>query len=53
MVKAKYPDFGPTFANEKLLALHGLVLSTSALRLGMVKAGQWRSRKQKKVFRPT
>ena len=50
LVKAKYPDFGPTFANEKLLALHGVVLSTSVLRLGMVKDGQWRSRKQKKAL---
>jgi len=50
LVKAKYPDFGPTFANEKLLALHGVVLSTSVLRLGMVQDGQWRSRKQKKAL---
>lgn len=50
LVKAKYPDFGPTFANEKLLTLHGVVLSTSVLRLGMVKDGQWRSRKQKKAL---
>jgi hypothetical protein len=50
LVKAKYPDFGPTFANEKLLALHGVVLSTSVLRLGMVRDGQWRSRKQKKAL---
>lgn len=50
LVKAKYPDFGPTFANEKLLELHKVSLSTTALRLGMVKAGQWRSRKQKKAL---
>jgi len=50
LVKAKYPDFGPTFANEKLLALHGVVLSTSVLRLGMVQEGLWRSRKQKKTL---
>lgn len=50
LVKAKYPDFGPTFANEKLLELHKVSLSTTALRLGMVKSGQWRSRKQKKAL---
>ena len=35
-VRALYPDFGPTLANEKLLADHGLVLSTESLRQLMI-----------------
>ena len=42
LVKAKYPDFGPTFANEKLLERHGIEISTYALRRGMIQAGLWR-----------
>jgi hypothetical protein len=40
----RYAGFGPTFANEKLRATHGLVLSTPTLRAGMVGAGLWKSR---------
>ena len=47
LIKAKYWDFGPTFANEKLQKIHGIVLSTPTLRKGMVQAGIWKSRKQK------
>jgi len=47
LVQARYPDFGPTFANEKLRMVHGLVLSTFALRQGMIQAGLWRPRAQR------
>jgi hypothetical protein len=42
LVRQHYPDFGPTFANEKLRERHGLVVSTWALRQGMIQAGLWR-----------
>lgn len=44
LVKTHYPDFGPTFATEKLRSRHRLILSTSTLRRGMVAAGIWRPR---------
>jgi hypothetical protein len=46
-VKTLYPDFGPTFANEKLKKVHGIVLSTRTLRQEMIQAGLWRPRKHK------
>src|SRR3989338_2068671 len=36
LVKTRYPDFGPTFAAEKLRERHRLVLSTETLRQGMI-----------------
>jgi hypothetical protein len=41
----RYQGFGPTFANEKLLKNHGLVLSTPVLRQGMIREGLWKARK--------
>lgn len=51
LVKTKYPDFGPSFANEKLLELHHIVISTSTLRKAMIEAGIWHSRKHKATHR--
>jgi hypothetical protein len=51
LVATHYHDFGPTFANEKLLERHGLELSTFALRQGMVKEGLWRPRRHKPFHR--
>jgi hypothetical protein len=42
-VKERYPDFGPTFANEKL-AVDGIHLSTNALRSLMIREGIWKSK---------
>ena len=36
LVRDKYPDFGPTFACEKLRELHELALSAETLRKWMV-----------------
>lgn len=41
----RYAGFGPTFANEKLLATHKVTLSDSVLRRGMIEAGLWAPRK--------
>jgi len=46
LVKTRYPDFGPTFANEKLRERHHVALSTWTLRRGMIRAGLWRPRRQ-------
>lgn len=45
IVKSKYSDFGPTFANEKLFKIHKLVLSTPTLNRAMTKEGLWKPRK--------
>lgn len=45
LVKRHYPDFGPTFAAEKLRERHRLALSSWTLRQGMIRAGLWHPRK--------
>ena len=55
LIRRHYPDFGPTFANEKLRARHYLVLSTETLRQGMLRAGLWMPRCQRtrhRAWRP-
>lgn len=51
LVKSKYSDFGPTFANEKLCEIHGINLSVFALRNAMIKEGLWRQKKIKPKHR--
>ena len=55
LVKRHYPDFGPTFATEKLHERHRLVLSAWTLRQGMLRAGLWKPRRQRprhRTWRP-
>ena len=55
LVKAYYPDFGPTFATEKLRERHHLGLSTETLRQAMRRAGLWTPRRQRarhRAWRP-
>lgn len=55
LVQRHYPDFGPTFANEKLRERHHLVLSTGTLRQGMIATGLWRPRHRRcphRAWRP-
>lgn len=48
IIKDKYPDFGPTFAAEKLLELHDIHYCDETIRRIMITAGLWRSKKHKK-----
>ena len=41
LVRKKYSDFGPTFAAEKLLDNHGILLDHETLRRLMIKDGVW------------
>jgi hypothetical protein len=41
LVRARYDDFGPTLAREKLLECHGLRVSTETLRKWMTGDGLW------------
>ncbi|MBI3330768.1 MAG: ISNCY family transposase, partial [Candidatus Omnitrophica bacterium] len=55
LVTRHYPDFGPTFASEKLRERHRLVLSAWTLRQGRIRAGLWRPRRQRprhRTWRP-
>ena len=51
LVKLRYHDFMPTFANEKLFEEHGIKLSVSVLRLAMIKDGIYRLKKHKPKHR--
>jgi hypothetical protein len=48
LVQLHYADFGPTFANEKLRELHGIILSTESLRTLMRQAGLWKAKARKR-----
>lgn len=41
LVRARYSDFGPTLAREKLLECHGVGVSTETLRKWMTEDGLW------------
>ena len=51
LVATHYHDFGPAFANEKLLERHQITLGTTTLRRGMIEAGIWRARRSKPFHR--
>jgi hypothetical protein len=46
-VRERYPDFGPTFAHQKLTEDHGLACSVETLRGWMTAAGLWVPRAQR------
>jgi hypothetical protein len=54
LVAKRYPDFGPTFACEKLREAHGFDLSVATVRRLMTAAGFWIPRKLRppKVHQP-
>ena len=54
LIRARYPDFGPTFAHQKLTEEHGLVLSVETLRGWMSAADLWipRARSARRSYQP-
>lgn len=46
-ISARYPDFGPTFASEKLREIEGLVVNKETLRQWMISEGLWKGRARK------
>ena len=50
LVRAHYPDFGPTLAAEMLALRHELQVSRETLRGWMTEAGLWPSRRQRRSF---
>jgi len=51
IIKEYYPDFGPTFAAEKLAQNHTIVINRETLRKVMIKEGVWRGKKRKTKHR--
>ena len=49
LVRERYADFGPTFAREKLVEVHGYRLSVETLRKWMVAEGVWRAKARRAV----
>ncbi len=51
VVRQQYPDFGPTFAHEKLTEEHGFFFSVETLRQWMISDALWspKSKKHKRV----
>ena len=49
LVRARCADFGPTFAREKLVEVHGYRLSVETLRRWMVAEGVWRAKARRSV----
>lgn len=53
IVREKYEDFGPSFAKEKLEAVHGLKVSKETLRKWMARAHIWNSKFRRVKTHPT
>ncbi len=49
LVRARYADFGPSFACEKLVEVHGHRLSAETLRRWMIEDGLWRPQVRNEV----
>lgn len=47
LVRERYPDFGPTFAVEKLTEYHNISISNETLRKWMIEDKLWVSRKSR------
>ncbi len=51
LVKKKYPDFGPTFASDKLSEIDNIVIHPETLRIKMAGKGLWRIKGRKTSHR--
>ena len=47
LVRARYADFGPTLAAEKLAEVHGCTILRETLRGWMIAAGLWVDRRHR------
>lgn len=50
LIRARYEDFGPTFATEKLAEVHGLKVSRETVRKWMVEEGIWLHKSARRTF---
>ena len=51
LYKEKYYDFGPTFAQEKMLEQDGLVIGVDTLRRALISAELWKSKRKGSEYR--
>jgi transposase len=51
LYQARYPDFGPTLATEKLLECEGIKISDETLRKWLIEEGFWKKRRKRSGFR--
>lgn len=51
IIKDEYEDFGPSFASEKLLEKHNLIVNRESLRLKMIDEDLWKFKKRKAPMR--
>jgi transposase len=49
LIYARYADFGPTLAHEKLVEQHGVKISDESVRKLMIAEGLWKPKRAKKV----
>ncbi len=49
IIESNYPDFGPTFALEKLEKYHGINFSAETLRKAMITKKLWKSKSRRKA----
>lgn len=49
IIKNKYNDFKPGFAQEKLQTIHDMQMTSQTIRVWMTEAGIWKTRKQKNI----
>jgi hypothetical protein len=52
LVREKYPDFGPTFATEKLFEYHNITISEETLRKWMISEHLWVQKKKRVCIHP-
>jgi transposase len=51
LYQARYPDFGPTLATEKLFEFDGIKISEETLRKWLIEAGFWKKRRKRSAYR--
>lgn len=49
ILRNNYPDFGPTFAHEKLREVHGFRFCVETLRKWMIEAELWKGKKRRQA----
>jgi transposase len=51
LYEQKYPDFGPTFAAEKLKEVDGVTIGHDVLRRALLEAGLWKRKRRRSEYR--
>ena len=51
LCRQKYPDFGPTFANEKLFEIHKIKIGDQTLRSWLIEDGAWQVTQRRRKYR--